>query len=203
MLPTQPVRSGPPRSPPGRDAGSPAPPLPRRVGPGVGRVGCLDRPLRGCPRSCRRSGAVRDGTMIHPPLRQPRPGGRQGLRVRLWRAVVVRAVEFASGKRERTPEKSLGKTTQENLESLRLPQRPRLTESSGARLLFPLQTCELLAGPRRRRDFAGPDGPGRGGADGVLGGGVLSGGCPAPRRAWATAGLSSRLGACRWRVNLG
>lgn len=31
---------------------------------------------------------------------------------------------------------------------------------------FPRQTCELLASPRRRRDFAGPDGSGGGGGRG-------------------------------------
>lgn len=103
--------------------------------------------------------------MIRPPPGNRARGAGGGLRVRLRRAVVVRGGEFASGKRgERGGViNHLEKRHRRILESPLLPERPRLTGASGARVLSLLQTCELLAGPRRRRDFAGPDSSGGGG----------------------------------------
>lgn len=126
-------------------------------------------PPRGCPRSCRRSGAVRVGTMIHPP---PPPATEPGGPARgcaLGSGVLLLCGVASSpprgggggsrggGGRKRN---HLEERPRKNLESLRVPERPPLTGGSGARLPFPLRTCELLAGPRRRRDFSGPDGSG-------------------------------------------
>lgn len=64
-----------------------------------------------------------------------------------------------AGRGERGPERNhAGKRPKETWGSPRVPERLRLTRGSGARRRFPRQTCELLAGPRRRRDFFGPDG---------------------------------------------
>lgn len=68
-----------------------------RAALGRGKAAGGARPRRGCPRSCRRSGAVRVGTMIRPPPGNRARGAGGRLRVRL-RHAGVRSGEFASGK---------------------------------------------------------------------------------------------------------
>lgn len=192
MLPTQPVSRGPPRSPPAPGCGLPALGPAVRCGAGGGagggRVSAAPRLLPQRGRPCRNNDP--------PSPRQPGAGG--GLRLR---AVVVRGGEFASGKWGLGGGGGRGGKKINHLEK-RHRKKFGIAGFAGA-AAFDRGQRRYASSPccRLVNSWRVPGGAGI--SPGQTARGGYSGGRPAPRRVQGRAGLFSRLGACRWRVNLG